>query len=360
MKNFFRMAMVAFAAIAVTACEPNNGNNPGEGDDSKIKVNPAWSVSYAGAAEVDGVSYKHTAAVISTDENTYTLVVVHAEEFQASKLEALGEVLIQDMQDYLAYYNAMYGTEYVFCDMLDKGSAIIGLEELFPGNYRAVAIGITPEGELSGLYAASNPFEVKEEQPSALYSEWLGEWVYTGDNNKSNNVTLSQKVANRELYMSGLMGLPFDIVGEYSSDRNDIIFSSQIAAEDYDFGGGKVGEIHLIGVDRDGKSYGLDENGSYGIAIAGVMDGGYRAIVRYGVNTPGYPKFVAMMFAAYIDGKYYSLKGDIPAFNGFAGLEPATAKTKSAAPMNFSLGKSLLPTATPQLRIGKQIESVRF
>ena len=351
------MAMVAFAAIAVTACSPDNGSSD---DDSKIKVNPSWSVAYAGASEIEGVSYKHTAAVISTDQNPYTVIVVRANEFNASKLEALGELLIRDMYAYLDNYNAMYGTEYVFGDMLDTGSTMVGLEDLFPDKYIIIALGITPEGELSGLYAASNPFEVKEEQPSALYSEWLGEWVYTGDNNVSNNVTLSQKVANRELYMSGLMGLPFDIVGEYSSDRNDIIFSSQIAAEEYDFGGGKVGEIHLIGVDRDGVFYGLEENGSYGIAIAGVMDGGYRAIVRYGVNQPGYPKFVAMMFAAYIDGKYYSLKGDIPAFNGFAGFEPATAKTKSAAPMNFSLGKSLLPTATPQLRIGKQIESVRF
>lgn len=351
------MAMVAFAAIAVTACSPDNGSSD---DDSKIKVNPSWSVAYAGASEIEGVSYKHTAAVISTDQNPYTVIVVRANEFNASKLEALGELLIRDMYAYLDNYNAMYGTEYVFGDMLDTGSTMVGLEDLFPDKYIIIALGITPEGELSGLYAASNPFEVKEEQPSALYSEWLGEWVYTGDNNVSNNVTLSQKIANREVYMTGLMGLPFSIVGEYSAERNDIIFWSQIVAEEYYFGEGKVGEIHLIGVDRDGVFYGLEENGSYGIAIAGVMDGGYRAIVRYGVNQPGYPKFVAMMFAAYIDGKYYSLKGDIPAFNGFAGFEPATAKTKSAAPMNFSLGKSLLPTATPQLRIGKQIESVRF
>ena len=39
------------------------------------------------------------------------------------------------------------------------------------------------------------------------------------------------------------MGLPFNILGEYSAERNDIIFSSQIVAENYDFGGGKVGEV---------------------------------------------------------------------------------------------------------------------
>ena len=61
--------------------------------------------------------------------------------------------------------------------------------------------------ELSNLYAASKAFEVKEEQPSELYSEWLGEWVFKGDNGVSNNVTISQKTANREIYFSGLAEL---------------------------------------------------------------------------------------------------------------------------------------------------------
>ncbi len=151
------------------------------------------------------------------------------------------------------------------------------------------------------------------------------------------------------------MGLPFDIVGEYSPVRNDIIFSSQIVAEDYDFGGGKVGDIHLIGVDRDGNWYGLDKNGSYGIAFAGIIDT-VRCIVRYGVNTPSYPEFVAMMFAAYVDGGYLSLKGDIPAFNGLAELAPASS-TASAAPMRLSFSKGRLATKALHLTLGDKLET---
>ena len=357
LKNIIRMAMVAFAAIAVTACEPNNGE--GSGDDSKVKKNPAWSVSYAGAAEIGGVSYKHTAAVISSDENTYTVVVVRAEEFQTSKLETFGEALIQDMLAYLEYYNAVNGTEYQFADLLDKGSAMIGLEDLLPGKYIIVAMGITPEGELSNLYAASKAFEVKEEQPSELYSEWLGDWVFKGDNGISNNVTISHKTANREIYLSGLMGLPFDIVGEYSAERNDIIFSAQVVAEDYDFGKGQVGDIHLLGGDRDGKYYGLIENGNYAIAIAGVTETGHRAIVRYGVNQVGYPKFNAMFLTAYIGGTYYNLGENIPAFNGLAELAPASS-TASVAPMRYSFSKGHLATKALHLTLGEKIESVRF
>ena len=161
-------------------------------------------------------------------------------------------------------------------------------------------------------------------------------------------------MANKEIYFKGLMGLPFNILDEYSAERNDIIFSSQIVAENYDFGGGKVSEVHLLGVDRDGIFYGLNNHGNYGIAIAGVIDT-TRGIVRYGVNTPGYPKFVAMMLAAYIDGKYYSLKGGIPAFNGFAELAPAS--TTSAAPMRHSFSRGHLATKALHLTLGDKLET---
>ena len=126
--------------------------------------------------------------------------------------------------------------------------------------FAAIAVTACEPNNGEGLGDDSN--EGQEEQPSEEYLEWLGEWVFKGDNGVSNNVTISQKTANRELYMKGLMGLPFDIVGEYSAERNDVIFSAQVVAEDYDFGGGKVGEVHLLGGDRDGKYYGLVENGT--------------------------------------------------------------------------------------------------
>lgn len=357
-KNILRMAMVAFAAIALSACEKGGGNS-GEGDDSKMKKNPAWNISYAGPSKIDGVSHKHTVAVISTDNNPYTVVTVYADEFQTSKLEEFGRLLIQDMLDYLKEFNAEYGTSYVLADLLDSGTTMVSLNNPYPGKYISIAIGITPEGELSGLYAASEPFVIEEEVPTADYTEWLGNWVFKGDNGKSNNVTISQKVANREVYLSGLMGLPFLIVGEYSVERNDIIFSAQVVAENYEFSSGQVGEVHLLGGDRDGKYYGLAENGNYDIAIAGVAETGHREIVRYGVNQPGYPKFNAMFLTAYIGGTYYNLGENIPAFNGLAELAPASS-TASAAPMRFSFSKGRLATKALHLTLGEKIESARF
>ena len=176
-------------------------------------------------------------------------------------------------------------------------------------------------------------------QPTELYAEWLGGWVIEGDNKVSNIVTISQDVVNKSIKLKGLMGLPFSIVGDYSTERNDIIFSAQIVDKNYEFSGGQVGEIHLLGLDRDGLYYGIDKNGNYEIAIAGVLDDGQRAIVRYGVNDINYPKFVAMFLTAKIGDKYYDLGDSIPSFNAIAAVNPQVTMSATAAP--FTLGKEI-------------------
>lgn len=183
--------------------------------------------------------------------------------------------------------------------------------------FAAIALAACSDKEPVG---GGNNDEPAGETPTALYSEWLGSWVLVGDNNVSNSITIGTGVVNETVELSGLMRLPFSIEGEYSTERNDIIFYAQVVEEEYSFSGGQVGSIHLLGLDKEGKFYGL-ENGEYGIAIAGVLDGGERAMVRFGVNVPDYPKFAAMMLVAKIGDKYYDLDNaaegstNIPAFN---------------------------------------------
>ncbi len=354
------------ASVKFTTLAQNSGNEGGdEGVDEvyeQMLPNPSWKIAYTGAGTIDGKEYKHTVTVNSTDKNPYTIAAVYASEYDASNpslLRDLGEQLVESMKDYLNSYNNAYDTSYVLNDLLYRGNGATAFDSLDPGYYIAIAIGITANGEVSGLYAVSPTFHIEEETPTTLYNGWLGDWVIKGDNNISNNVVIGRKIANKSINLIGLMGLPFSIEGEYSAERNDIVFSAQVVATDYTFSNGSVGDVLLLGSDQDGKFYGLD-NGNYGIAIAGVLENGHRAIVRYGVNQPGYPKFNAMFLTAYIDGEYYDLGDNIPAFNGIAELAPAESATSGIAPMRFALGKSLLPTATPQLRIGKKIECVQF
>ena len=224
---------------------------------------------------------------------------------------------------------------------------------------KTFAIGITAKGEVSGLYAVSPTFHIEEEKPTALYNGWLGDWVIKGDNNISNNVVIGRKVANKSINLIGLMGLPFSIEGVYSAERNDIVFSAQVVATDYTLSDGSVVDIHLLGLDQEGKYYGLD-NGNYGIAIAGVIENGKRAIARYGLNQPGYPKFNAMFLTAYVGGKYYDLGDNIPAFNGIAELAPVEGDASGATPMRFEFGKKQIFEQSRPLCLGKELEMAHF
>ena len=207
--------------------------------------------------------------------------------------------------------------------------------------FAAIAIAACSDKEPVG---GGNNDDPAGETPTALYSEWLGSWVLVGDNNVSNSITIGTGVVNETVELSGLMRLPFSIEGEYSTERNDIIFYAQVVEEEYSFSGGQVGSIHLLGLDKEGRFYGL-ENGEYGIAIAGVLDGGERAMVRFGVNVPDYPKFAAMMLVAKIGDKYYDLDNaaegstNIPAFNIMAMIN-STSST-SALSVSRSEGEVL-------------------
>lgn len=343
-----------------TLANGNNGGDEPQEDEvyDNMLPNPAWSIAYTGAKTINDVEFKHTVTVNSTDNAPYTIAVVYASEYDSSKLRELGDALAGSMMEYLDAYNTTYGTAYTMNDMLFRGNGVEAFDDLDPGYYIAIAMGITSKGEVSGLYAVSATFHIEEEAPTALYSSWLGDWTLIGDNGISNNVIIGRKVANRSINMYGLQNLPFSVVGEYSVERNDIIFSAQVVEQGYQFSDGSVADIHLLGVDEDGKYYGLD-NGNYGIAIAGVLENNKRAIVRYGLNTPDYPKFVAMMVVAYMGGKYYSLGKDFAAFNGIAELAPA-ATTASVESMRLRYSKGKLIPMKQTLCLGEIIDVSQF
>mgnify|MGYP003294647542 CR=1 FL=1 len=304
--QYGEIAVVEFKTLA------ENG-----GDDyNSMRANAAWTIVYRGKDKVDGTTYDHVVEVISTDNNPYAITIVYADAYDPYQLRDLADEMLVDMKAYLADFNEQNGTTYKFKDMLYRGTARDPFD-LAPGIYRAIAVGYTTEGEVSGLYAVSNEFEVEEQMASVNYLAWIGDWEIYGQNDVSTPVTISKGVANRSFYMTGWEGFEdLAIEVEYNAELDAMFFYSQLVAEDYDLGEeyGKA-NIYLFAGDEDGYYYD-NKDGDYYIAIAGILDDGQRAIVRYGVNTPGYPKFTQMFFMADIDGKYYTLTAEeeIPSF----------------------------------------------
>ena len=281
-----------------------------------MRRNDAWTVMYVGKDRLNDVEYDHVVRVISTDNNPYAITLVYADAYDPYQLKDLADAMLVDLKNYLVEYNEQNATSFTFADMLYTGNGADPFD-LDPGVYRALAVGFTPEGEVSGLFSVSDEFEVEEQLPTPNYLAWLGNWTIEGQNGAISTVNIAKKHANRSFVMTGWEGFEdLEVEVEYNAELDAMFFYSQLVAEDYDLGEeyGKV-DIYLFAGDEDGYYYD-NKDGDYYIAIAGILDGGQRAIVRYGVNVPGYPKFTQMFFMADIDGKFYTFtkEEDLPSF----------------------------------------------
>lgn len=307
---------VQYGEIAVVEFKTLSNAGGVEEEYNGMRRNDAWKVMYVGKDTLNDVEYDHVVRVISSDNNPYAITLVYAESYDPYQLRTLADAMLVDLKAYLEGYNEQYGTSYTFADMLYTGNGADPFD-LDPGKYRAIAVGFTSEGEVSGLFAVSDEFEIEEQMATANYLAWLGNWEIEGQNGVKRSVQISRHHANRSFHMTGWEG--FDdlaIEVEYNAELDAMFFYSQLVAEDY-YLGEEYGtaDIYLFAGDEDGYYYD-NKDGDYYIAIAGILDDGQRAIVRYGVNTPGYPKFTQMFFMADIDGKFYTFTAeeDIPSF----------------------------------------------
>ena len=307
---------VQYGEISAVEFKTLKGASNEEEEYNGMRKNDAWKVLYVGSDTLNDVVYDHVVRVISSDNNPYAITLVYAEAYNPYELRTLAEEMLVDLKAFLKEYNDQNATSFSFADMLYTGNGADPFD-LDPGSYRAIAVGFTPTGEVSGLFAVSDVFEVEEQMASPNYAAWLGKWTIEGQNGAVNEVEITKQHANRSFYMTGWEG--FDdlaIVVEYSAELDAMFFYSQLVAEDYDLGEeyGKA-DIYLFAGDEDGYYYD-NKDGDYYIAIAGVLDDGQRAIVRYGVNVPGYAKFTQMFFMADIGGKFYTFtqEEDLPSF----------------------------------------------
>ncbi len=261
-------------------------------DGRSVAENSAWTVEYIGnyTDEESGETYINCVNVTSTDDNTYFVDYFTLEQWESVKTDMYGyvESLIAQMKAYLAQINAAYGTTYTFADLfLYSGSSVVSLDELDPGQYIAVAWGITADEKVSRLYAKSEPFEVVEEDATPEYSAWLGNWTVTGPGSTwsaeaknyvagevSFDITITKNVNNKSFLVdgwNGITGLPF--VAAYDAEYDAFDIEGQILAENVEFEDGSVASQIILGgvygssVSLDALAYAMQaEDGSVVVA----------------------------------------------------------------------------------------------
>lgn len=329
---------VEFTTEAEQSTGGGDNTDPEDGTVNGMTPNPAWSLQYVGADTLHEQKFDHVVKVTSRDTNPYVVTVVYASEYNPKDLRELGETLIVELKEYLAYFNNANGTNYTLNDVLYRGDGAEAFD-LVPGQYKAVAIGIRADGTLSGLYATSDTFEVKEPIATDLYNAWLGQWYVQGSNSVIHNLNLTKGIANKTIYMTGWSNISdWPVEVEYDAELDALFFFSQTVATGVDFGSYGVGDVYFLGFDDDGYFY-TNGTGDYGIAIAGILDTGARAIVRYGVGVTDYPEFNRMSFMAKIGEDYYSvadIEKDVMNFPAVFSREPIVAQYKATSRCRYT------------------------
>ncbi len=226
---------------------------------AKMIENPNWKVEYAGPGTVLDVEYKYTANITSTDNNPYIVTAFSKDMFELNNIADLADVTAEEYRYYVESKqkenpNITYETG------LFKGNASEGLN-IIPGEWYAVAFGITSEGEVSGLYAVSDLITIDKEEPTPEYSEWLGKWTWTGKNGVTANVIFEEDNPNYTYIMKGWdSGYPIDmgmwIYVDWNSELNRWIIYPSIIGE-AEFSNGLSGELWIAG------TYGEGENKNY-------------------------------------------------------------------------------------------------
>ncbi len=267
-----------------------------------FQVNPAWTVTYVGAGEIDGKSYEHVISVNSTDSNTYLTSVVSKSDYDTYGIEAIAESEIAYWTDYVNQFNQANGTNYDLSALLYTGSVEEGWT-LEGGEYVALAIGATAAGA-TGYYAASEPFAVVEAEMSEGYAAWIGDWTITGANGLTQQVTFSKGKANETFIMTGYEGPEaegLDVTVNWMEEEGCwAIYNQKIGT--YNFGQYGPGDIWFLGEGEDESIY-LSE---IPICIGGMFEDGSLGAIGYEESfeledgTPKTYKVVIMEYLAYL------------------------------------------------------------
>lgn len=245
----------------------------------EFKENPAWTVEYMGAGNINGTVYEHTVTVTSTDKNLYFLTGVSTTDLEKLGIKAIAEDNLAFLKEYIASFNKAEGTNYTLNDILFQGTGTDALSLEAGTDWIALAIGVGTDGELSGLYAQSEVIRIVEEEPTEAYSSWIGNWIMTGSNGITQAVTFSKGLSNKTYKMTGYEGKDasdLEVIVEWNpEDELWCIYNQNIGT--FNFGTAGDGDIWFVGMSEDGNLY----LSNIPICIGGVFEDGTRGAIGY-------------------------------------------------------------------------------
>lgn len=228
------------------------------------------------------------------------------------------------------------------------------IEPEYGTKWYAMAIGCDTNGQPTGHYALSEVIDLEnlggeEEEPTAEYAAWLGNWTFTGANGVAFDVTMKQGKANKTYKLAGWEGPEsegLDIKVEWMADYGIWVIYAQSFGT-YSFGQSGNGEIWLAPmILSTGNFYPAD---GVPACLGGTLEDGSMLVEGYSEELED-GSVIAMETMMYLvnleaDGKWYNITKteEWPTFP-----LTVTPATKTQSVKEFKGGKKTLNPLAPK------------
>ena len=313
-------------------------------------INPNWTVTYIGEYEEGGKVYDNVVVVETTDTNPYFVTAWPVDYYEELGIEAIVAAEIEAWNEMLAQYPGATWADIVYTESI---LSQVGIEPEYGTKWYAMAIGCDTNGKATGLYALSEVIDLEnlgggeEEEPTAEYAAWLGDWTFTGANGVAWPITFSKGKANKSFIMTGWEGFgDLGVVVEW--DATNQIWAAMIQnLGTFEFQGGKTGDIWFAAYDAEGYFYPVDGIPAF---LGGYDEDGNRVAVGYAPqdNSGNTIDFVMAGYVIDFGQNQYGVLSNPEELLTFpVTITPATKATTNAV-KEFKGGKKTLNPLAPK------------
>ena len=313
-------------------------------------VNPNWTVTYIGDYEEGGKVYDNVVVVETTDTNPYFVTAWPVDYFNELGIAKIVDAEIEAWEEMLAQYPGATWADIVYAESI---LSQVSIDPEYGTKWYAMAIGCDTNGKATGLYALSEVIDLEnlgggeEEEPTAEYAAWLGDWTFTGANGVAWPITFSKGKANKSFIMTGWEGFgDLGVVVEW--DATNQIWAAMIQnLGTFEFQGGKTGDIWFAAYDAEGYFYPVDGIPAF---LGGYDEEGNRVAVGYAPqdNSGNTIDFVMAGYVIDFGAEQYGVLSEPTTLLTFpVTITPATKATTYAV-KEFKGGKKTLNPLAPK------------
>ncbi|MCQ2144554.1 MAG: BACON domain-containing protein [Bacteroidales bacterium] len=203
-----------------------------------MKEDKNWKVEYLGLQKYEGEDAEFIQNTVTdpTISGKYGITFATKDAFTASNLPMADFVdvvvtpgLIADINDAVEYYSA-FGYDVTFGDFLYEDTDYEIFNPFEAGDYYAIAVGLTEDGEATGHFAYSAFTKKGGSGPATGYDSWLGEWEVPHGNSTSkfDKWTITAKENGVSYSITGIEGYTdLAIEAMYDSSRKSLVVYAQ-------------------------------------------------------------------------------------------------------------------------------------